>query len=139
MPHWECPDCKRRFARKGQSHECAPAMTLEEYFATGPERERPIFEAVMAHLDTVGPVHVEPVSVGIFLKRAQSFAQLRPKTKFVALSFGLPRKLEGPKIATKVQEWHGRYYHQVNLKTADDVDDDVREWLTEAYLNAPPA
>ena len=42
-------------------------MTLEEYFSTGPERERPIFEAVKAHLDTNGPVHVEPVSVGIFI------------------------------------------------------------------------
>ena len=74
---WDCPECGRRFARRGQGHECAPAMSIEEYFATGPERERPIFDAVMAHLDTVGPVHVEPVSVGIFLKRAQTFAQLR--------------------------------------------------------------
>ena len=70
MPAWTCPECQRRFARKGQSHECSPAMSLDEYFSTGPDRERPIFEAVMAHLDTVGPVHVEPVSVGIFLKRA---------------------------------------------------------------------
>ena len=51
-----------------QGHECAPAMTLDEYFSTGPERERPIYEAVKAHLDTLGPVIVEPVSVGIFLK-----------------------------------------------------------------------
>ena len=44
-------------------------MTLDEYFATGPDFERPVFEAVMAHLENVGPVHVEPVSVGILLKR----------------------------------------------------------------------
>jgi hypothetical protein len=49
-------------------------MSLEEYFSTGPAHERPIFEAVMAHLNTVGPVHVEPVAVGIFLKRAKTFA-----------------------------------------------------------------
>ena len=49
-------------------------MSLEEYFSTGPAHERPIFEAVIAHLATVGPVHVEPGSVGIFLKRAQTFA-----------------------------------------------------------------
>jgi hypothetical protein len=28
----------------------------------------------------VGPVHVGPVSVGIFLKRARTFAQLRIRT-----------------------------------------------------------
>jgi len=66
-------------------------MSIEDYFATGPAREQPIFEAVMEHLATVGPVHVEPVSVGIFLKRSRSFAQLRPMTRWVALSFSLPR------------------------------------------------
>jgi hypothetical protein len=112
-------------------------MSLEEYFSTGPERERPIYEAVMAHLETVGPVHVEPVSVGIFLKRAKSFAQLRPMTKWVALSFGLPRTIHHPLITRKVIEYHGRYHHVVNLRSADDLDDDIRDWLTEAYFASP--
>ena len=55
---WTCPSCHRRFGRAGQAHECAPAVTLDEYFSTGPERERPIFEAVMRRLDPLGPVHV---------------------------------------------------------------------------------
>jgi hypothetical protein len=137
LPGWLCPSCGRRFRRAGQSHECAPAMTLDEYFSTGPERERPIFEAVMAHLDTVGPVHVEPVSVGIFLKRAQSFAQLRPMTKWVALSFGLPREVRSERMSRKVVLYGTKYHHVVNLVGPDDVDDDVRQWLTEAYLASP--
>ena len=59
----------------------------------------PIFEAVMAHLETLGPVHVEPVSVGIFLKRSRSFAELRPMVRWVALWFRLTRKIDHPKIA----------------------------------------
>ncbi len=134
---WTCPDCQRRFARKGQSHECAPAMALDEYFSTGPARERPIFEAVMAHLDTVGPVHVEPVSVGIFLKRSRTFSELRPKTNWVALSFSLRRKVTHPLIKRKVMQWHGRYYHVANIANPGDIDDDIRNWLTEAYLESP--
>ena len=134
---WRCPACDRQFRRANQSHECAPAMTLDEYFATGPERERPIFEAVMAHLATVGPVHVEPVSVGIFLKKASTFAELRPKTKWVALSFSLGRTVRSPKIVNKVQQWGGSFYHVANLTGPEDVDDDVRSWLTEAYLRSP--
>ena len=94
--------CHRRFNRVRQSHECAPAMTLEAYFSTGHERERHIFDAVMAHLEGVGPVHVEPVSVGIFLKRARAFAELRPMTRWVALSFSLPRPMAHPRITKKV-------------------------------------
>jgi hypothetical protein len=136
-PGWTCPECSRRFRRAGQSHECAPAMTIEDYFETGPVWERPIFEAVMAHLDTVGPVHVEPVSVGIFLKRAQSFAQLRPMTKWVALSFGLHRRITSPKISRKVIPYGNRFHHVLNVRGPEDIDEDVREWLTEAYLASP--
>jgi hypothetical protein len=112
-------------------------MSLEEYFSTGPEHERPIFEAVIGHLDTLGPVHVEPVSVGIFLKRAQTFAQLRPKDRWVALSFSLPRRVQHERITRKVVQYHGRYHHVANLRTADDLDDRLRSWLSEAYLHAP--
>lgn len=133
VPNWICPECGRGFARAKQSHECAPAMTLDEYFSTGPERERPIFEAVIAHLETLGAMFVEPVSVGIFIKATGSFVQLRPMTKWVALSFPFPRRIRHEKIARKPIEYGGRYHHVVNLRDADDVDDQVRDWLTEAY------
>jgi hypothetical protein len=136
VPVWNCPDCGRQFARAGQSHECAPAMTLEEYFATGPPHERPIFDAVMAHLESVGPFHVEPVSVGIFLKRGRRFAELRPMQKWVALSFSLRRRVDHPTITRKVIPYNGRYYHVANVRRPEDVDDDIRSWLTESYLQA---
>jgi len=137
MPTWVCPQCARHFSRVGQSHECAPAMTLEEYFSTGPEHERPIYEAVMRHMVSVGPVHVEPVSVGIFLKRARSFAQLRPRQQWVALSFSLPHPVQHPRILNKVQPYGGSYFHVANLRSPEDVDTMICGYLTEAYLNAP--
>ena len=112
-------------------------MTLDEYFSTGPARERPIFDSVMAALDEVGPVHVEPVSVGIFLKRAGSFAQLRPMQQWVALSLSLRRVVSHPTMTRRVQLWGGRHYHVFNLREPDDVDPDIRAWLVEAYLDAP--
>jgi hypothetical protein len=137
MAGWICPSCGRMFRRASQRHECAPALSLDEYFATGPERERPIFEAVMAHLADVGPVHVEPVSVGIFLKRSQSFAQLRPMQQWVALSFSLTRAVQHPRIVRKVEPYGDRYHHVANLRGPEDLDDDLRACLTEAYLASP--
>ncbi len=134
---WDCPECGRRFGKRNQSHECAPAMTLDDYFSTGPPFERPVFDAVMAHVGILGPVHVEPVSVGIFLKRSRTFAELRPMVKWVALSFSLRRRVHHPLIVRKVVPYGGRYFHVVNLAGADDVDDDIRAWLTEAYLDTP--
>ena len=138
VPTWVCPDCRRQFARKGQGHECSPAMTIEEYFSTGPPFERPIFEAVMAGLDErVGPIHVEPVSVGIFLKRARGFCELRPMTKWVAVGFSLPRTLQTRRLARKVYDGGATKWHRVNVRTPEEVDEELLDWLAEAYHSSP--
>jgi Domain of unknown function (DUF5655) len=137
MPAWSCPNCRRQFGRTGQSHECAPAMTLEEYFFTGPAFEKPVFQAIMAHLDLVGPVHVEPVQVGIFLKRARTFAELRPMTKWVAVSFSLPRPARHKAITRKIMLYNNRYYHVANVSGPSVVDGPLLALLTEAYLSSP--
>jgi hypothetical protein len=112
-------------------------MSLEEYFSTGPEREEPIFRAVIDHIESVGPVHVEPVSVGIFIKRSLTFAELRPKQRWEALSFVLSRNVESERIARCMRGSGHRVYHVVNLRGPEDVDQDVRDWLTESYLESP--
>ena len=137
MPRWVCPECGRQFGRTRQGHECAPAMTLEEYLTTGPPHERPVVEAVLAGLADVGPIHIEPVSVGIFLKRSRTFAELRPMTKWVAVSFALERTLASARIARKVYDAGRAKYHVVNVRTPDEVDDELLEWLTEAYALSP--
>jgi hypothetical protein len=108
-------------------------MSLEEYFSTGPQWERPIFEAVVSHLEALGPMHVEPVSVGIFIKSSGGFVELRPMSKWVALSFPLTRRIDHPKIARKPVVSGGRFYHFINLRQPADVDDQLRDWLTESY------
>lgn len=130
---WICGACGRRFARTNQAHECSPAISLDEYFSTGPPHERPVFDAVHAYLITLGPIHVEPVSVGIFLKKQGSFVELRPKTRWVAMSFPLGRRVTHPAIARKPIDTGARIYHFVNLRTPTDLDDDVRHWLAESY------
>lgn len=130
---WTCPECGRSFRRAGQSHECAPALELEEYFATGPSWEHPIFEAVLAHLESLGPMTVEPVSVGIFIKSNGSFVELRPKTKWVTLSFPLARRLQTTRISRKPIARGQKIFHFVNLTSPDEVDEELRGWLTESF------
>jgi hypothetical protein len=108
-------------------------MTLEDYFATGPPWERPIFEAVLGHLETLGPIHVEPVSVGIFLKATGSLVELRPLARWVAMSFPLDHPVRHSRIARKPIRTATRWYHVVNLRSAADVDEQVRDWLTASH------
>jgi len=40
-------------------------------------------------------------------------------------------------MSRKVIPYHGRYYHVLNVRGPEDIDDDIRNWLTEAYLSSP--
>ena len=91
-----------------------------------------MFDAVYDYLETLGPIHVEPVSVGIFLK-AGSFVELRPMTKWVAMSFRSAGRIEHAAIARKPIDTGLTRYHFVNLRSPDDLTDDVKAWLAESY------
>ena len=116
---------------------CAPGLSLDEFFANGHERERPIFDVVRDHLDQLGPVTIDAVQVGILFKNGPVFAELRPMKKWVALTFLLPVKLEHGRLSRKVVQAGGngsRFYHVVNVSDASEIDEVVLDWLTEAYL-----
>lgn len=113
-------------------------MSLEEYFSSGPDHERPVFDSVMAHLATVGPVHADVVSVGIFLKNPNKFAELRPMRRWVAVAFSLRRRAQHRTISRQVMASGGRYWHVANVTGPGDVDAALRDLLTEAYDVALP-
>lgn len=104
---WTCPACGREFGKR-QSHVCAPALSVDAYFAAQPPVEREIFEAVREHLQGLGPVIIEPVGVGILFKSRSTFAELRPKTRWVDLGFGLGRRVEHPRITRTTRTKTGR-------------------------------
>ena len=137
VPAWICPECERQFGARNQSHQCVPAMSEAEYFSSGAAFERPIYSAVHAHLASVGPLRVEFLTVGVFFKRARTFAELRPMRKQVRLSVLLSRRMDSPRFA---KTWHGsgqRSAYFIDLRSPADVDAEVRDWLTEAYLASP--
>ncbi len=135
VSRWRCPDCSREFGRTRQQHDCAPGLTIEEYFATGPPHERPVFDAVHAHLAQYDDLYVEPLAVGIFFKRRRTFAQLRPMRRWVQLSMLLPRKVDDERISRKVVDTGRSFHHVLNIAGPEQVDDTVRGWLDEAYLS----
>ncbi len=79
MALWECPACGRRFGRTNQGHVCAPAMTVDAYFAGRDPADREVFAAVAAHLRELGEVEVEAVGVGVLFKCPGTFVELRPR------------------------------------------------------------
>jgi hypothetical protein len=95
--------------------------------------QRAIYDALAAHLATLGPVHVDAVSVGVFLKSESKIAEVRPMAKAVSLLLIVPRAIVTPRAMRSERISGGRTVLDLRLASVDDVDDELRNWLTEAY------
>ncbi len=80
---------------------------------------------------------IDPVQVGILVKRARTFCWLRPRRGCVALSFKLSRPLADRRVRKSLQTSANRMAHFVDLVSPDEVDDQIRDWLAEVYLDLP--
>lgn len=136
VSRWTCPACDREFARAGQSHTCVPGCTVDECFAGRPPIQRAIYDLLIGHLETLGPVHADAVRVGVFLKHDRKLAEVRPKARGLSLALMLPRTVDDPRVRRKVRTSADRVVHFLTLVDTDDVDEPVLDLLTEAYVAA---
>lgn len=109
-------------------------MTIEQYLADALPATRGLHEAVLAHVSALdGDLIVDPLDAGIMYKHDAMFAMLTSKTKWVALTVQMPRRIESERVSRKVIEYGPLYSHVFNLTDASEVDDEMCGWLTEAF------
>jgi hypothetical protein len=130
---WTCPSCERTFGRAGQSHLCIPGTTVDEWFADEPPEHRAIHDRIAEHLEALGDVHIEAVAVGIFYKRGRTVAELRGRADHLALTMGLPSGYDTPRFSRRTKMPNDRTWFGLPLRRPEDVDDQVRDWLTTAW------
>jgi endogenous inhibitor of DNA gyrase (YacG/DUF329 family) len=131
-PLWKCPQCKRKFANRNQSHFCG-IHDLEHHFEGKPRQIHEIYEAVLKAIRRCGPVTVLPEKTRIAFQVRMSFAQLTTRSKWVDGHVVLARRFEHPRFR-KIEMFSPRnHVHHFRLLSAADVDVDVQSWLAEAY------
>ena len=133
MARWTCPNCEREFGRVRQAHVCAPGIAVEELLSRHPPWVSDVYAAVIDALRAAGPIHEDAVDIGIFLKSDRTVAQFRPLVRSVQLWFFVPDRREDERISRTVTTGADRYVHLVKLTSPEDVDGQLRAWLTESY------
>ena len=138
---WHCPECNRRFGRANQGHECLPVVALDEWLAGEESWVAAVCAAVVTVIDTLGNDHViEPAQVGLLVKRRSTIIEARPRRKWVDVSFLLPQRIESDRVSRRWDDPKGtRFFHVVRATAPSDLDDELCDWLAQAYLEAEPA
>ncbi|MGE5603468.1 MAG: DUF5655 domain-containing protein [Nitrososphaerales archaeon] len=114
-------------------------MDLSEYFAGRDESKR-IFDSVWAAASSLGSIALRVTKSQIAFVRSKPFAwvwipemYLRRKAAPLVLTFSFHERRAWPRWKEIYEAAPGRLTHHLELWSPEDVDDEVRAWLKEAW------
>jgi len=132
-PVWRCDRCGRSFANRNQSHTCAPLSDVDRRFVGTAPVVRAIFDRIVAAIAVVGPVEVLGQKTRIAFHVRMSFVALVPRRRWVDGHLVLDRRIDSPRF-NRIEVFSPRnVLHAFRLTDPDQVDDEFRGWLAEAY------
>jgi len=113
-----------------------PDSLVEEQYK-GKEVLLPIYESLLQFVNSLGKdVTVTPKKTSVSIIRKRQFALIKPATK-TRIDLGLKLK---DKPTTNRLENSGPFgtmcTHRVQLTDVDQIDNELKQWLTEAYQKA---
>jgi hypothetical protein len=115
--------------------DVAPEEMVDRQYA-GKESLRPIYERVLAEVESLGGA-VEPRQTYVAFTNGRQFGLVQPSTK-TRVDLGLVLAGEQPTDRLRDAGSFGssRITHRVALSAPEDVDAQVRAWLSDAYARA---
>jgi hypothetical protein len=117
-------------------------MTLDEYFE-GYEESKRLFEAIFSVIQSIGPSGLRVTKSQVALCRTKAFAWAWIPEKYLhrnsaplVLTLGFRHKDPSPRWKEIVEPKPGRFTHHLEIYSTDDIDEQVRGWLQEAWIDA---
>lgn len=128
---WRCPVCGQTFTGRNMPHSCQ-VVPLDRHFAGRPPQLRAAFDAFVAAARENGPVTINATKSRITLQARMRFAGVEPRRDHLRAHLVLTRPIADERLT--VEHLPPRYYlHRLPLRRPEDVDDQVRGWLRDAY------
>ncbi|MBI1807513.1 MAG: hypothetical protein HYR76_10735 [Ignavibacteria bacterium] len=129
---WVCPNCKRNFKHKNQSHSCVRVDPEDHFLNKSPNVER-VYKMLLAEVRKFGKVNVSPVKNCILLKTSSTFLALKPKKRWMDIEFLLDEEVNDYPIHKTVQASKRRFAHFVRLEDTEEIDKRLLSLLRRSY------
>lgn len=118
-----------------------------EAFFRGRDKARELFDALRTVIDSIGPtqVHVSKSQIAFATRHNVAVVwtpdrYLNPKRNApLVLTVSLRRRDPSPRWKEITPVGSGRYTHHLELHAPEEIDDEVRGWLAEAWMLAEGA
>jgi Domain of unknown function (DUF5655) len=131
-PLWVCPKCGARLVTRNLSHSCG-RFSLEALFARSRPEVLRRARRLIAFVRSLGDVQVIPQKTRLVFVARVRFASLMPRRDHFVVSFHLQRRLTSRRIARRIDYGPGWQAHEVRMRSAEDLDGELRRWLRESF------
>ena len=108
-------------------------FTINDHFYGKQEVVRETYDELLRKLRTSGPLVEEPKKMSIHLIRTTTLAGVKIRPNYLILTFKSDRSLESPRIRSIQRVSRNSYHLKMKLKSPSDVNDEVMNWLGNAY------
>ena len=115
------------------------------FFFDGKPAELALYETLFRHMEEVFPdasVKVQKSQISFYGRRLFGAVSLPVRRKknwpehCIVVTIGLSHPLESPRAAVSVEPYPGRWTNHVLVSEASQVDEELLEWLNEAWAFA---
>lgn len=105
--------------------------------------EYELYEALFQKMDSAFPqaaVKVQKTQISFYAPRLFAAASLPVRRKkgwpkqCLLVTFGLSHQVSHPRIAVAIEPYPNRWTHHVVVSRQEELDDQLLDWLREAYL-----
>lgn len=115
------------------------------FFFDGKPAELALYETLFRHMEEVFPdasVKVQKNQISFYGRHLFGAVSLPVRRKknwpehCIVVTIGLSHPLESPRAAVSVEQYPGRWTNHVLVSEASQVDEELLEWLNEAWAFA---
>jgi hypothetical protein len=106
---------------------------IEQHFEGRASVVRDICETILTAARKFGPVIEDPKKTSIHLNRKTAFAGIQTRRAFLILTVKASADIDSPRIAKREQASANRWHHEIKLHSPQDVDTELKGWLSAAY------
>lgn len=129
---WKCPECGRSFKNTGQRHRCERATTADQLKGQSAD-VLGIYDRIIRAVDALGPYTFSPIKDYIMLKNESTFLTIKPRKKYLDISFFLATQTEEFPVFKSLPRSKHRVLHAARLEKPSDVSKPVVAWIKESY------
>jgi len=111
----------------------AEMYSVNDHFVNKDPAVRALYDQLVVLLRTFGPIEEDPKKTSIHLNRNSALAGVETRKDGLLLNIKSDHPIKNPRVLKAEKISSKRFHHKVRISSPNDLDDELKNWLQEAY------